>query len=104
MRKRDRVAKKQYRREHPQAKYPNAELWMGDARWRRIARVRVKNHSRWAIRLTPVMVDRMMQAREANTEHIEVMKHEAEIEADRERRGGKMTIDELVYKTLHEFD
>ena len=43
---------------------------------------------------------RMMQAREDNAEHIEVMKHEA----DRERHGGKMTIDELVYKTLHPYD
>ena len=47
---------------------------------------------------------RMMQAREANADHIAVMQREAEIEADRECHGGKMTIDELVYKTLHEFD
>ena len=47
---------------------------------------------------------RMMQARETNAEHIEVMKREAEIEADRERHGGKITIDELVYKTLHPYE
>ena len=40
---------------------------------------------------------RMMQARRDNEAHIELVK-------ERAKYGGKMTIDELVYKTLHEFD
>lgn len=47
---------------------------------------------------------RMMQVREVNADHIEAMQREAEIEADRERHGGKTTIDELVYKTLHPYE
>lgn len=40
---------------------------------------------------------RMMQARRDNEAHIELVK-------ERAKYGGKMTIDELVYKTLHPYE